>query len=158
MQTTEEQITTVAAGGYRNYQGGFFQVLLSPEQTGGAIALIDITLPRGAEPPPHLHTREDETFYLMEGKMRFRIGSETTEATPGEAVFAPRQVPHQFNITTTTARFLMLITPGEFLEHFLEYSFPAIELKVVPPQGPPPAELIERMIVQLQQKHGVLFI
>jgi quercetin dioxygenase-like cupin family protein len=158
MKTQIEQIATTATGGYRHYQGGFFKVLISPEQTSGGMALIDITLPRGAEPPPHLHTREDETFYLLEGGMQFRIGNDVTNATPGQAIFAPRQVAHQFTLTTPTARFLTLITPGDFVAHFMECSLPVAEPKVVPPQGPPPVDVIRRMTVELEQKHGVLFI
>jgi quercetin dioxygenase-like cupin family protein len=158
MQTVQEQIAAASESQYRNYQGGYFKVLISPEQTGGAMALIDITLPQGVEPPPHLHTREDETFYLLEGEISFHIGGEIIQAATGQAVFAPRLVPHHFRIMTPEAKFLTLITPGQFLEHFMEYSFPATELRVVPPQGPPPAELIRMMTNQLQQKHGVLFI
>jgi quercetin dioxygenase-like cupin family protein len=158
MKTQLKQTTTTATGSYRHYQGGFFKVLISPEQTGGGMALIDITLPRGAEPPLHLHTREDETFYLLEGGMQFRIGNDVTDATPGQAIFAPRQVAHQFTLTTPTARFLTLIAPGDFVAHFMECSVPTNEPKVVPPQGPPPADVIHRMTVELEQKHGLLFI
>jgi len=121
------------------------------------MALMDTTLPRGAEPPPHLHTREDEMFYLLEGQARFIIGDQVTDAVPGEAIFAPRQVLHQITITTPTARFLTLLTPGDFLAYFLETSVPTDAPKIVPPQGPPPAEVIERMTVRLRDAYGVLF-
>ncbi len=156
MQNINALIGSTAGGGYRQYHGGFFKVLLSAEQTGGAMALMDTTLPRGAEPPPHLHTREDEMFYLLEGNVQFRIGDAVIDGVPGEAVFAPRQVPHQITITTPTARFLTLLTPGDFVAYFMETSFPTDAPQVIPPQGPPPAEVIERMTVRLREKYGVL--
>jgi quercetin dioxygenase-like cupin family protein len=157
MQKIEELLASATAGGYRQYHGGFFKVLLSAEQTGGAMALMDTTLPQGAEPSPHLHTREDEMFYLLEGKARFIIGDQVTDAVPGEAIFAPRQVLHQLIITTPTARFLTLLTPGDFLAYFLGTSVPTDEPKIVPPQGPPPAEVIQQMTVRLRDAYGVLF-
>lgn len=158
MYATKTNTATTEAPSLRAYQGGFFNVLIAPEQTGGSLALIDMTLPKGSEPPPHFHTMEDETFYLLEGRMEFQIGSEAIEAVQGAAVFAPRQVPHHFTIQSQTARFLTVITPGSFLEYFMEASFPTAAPEVTPPQGPPPAEAIETMVRQLTQKYGILFI
>jgi quercetin dioxygenase-like cupin family protein len=158
MQTTIKPIQATTVPDYRQYMGGFFRVLLSPEQTGGAVAIMDMTVPRGAEPPPHLHTREDEMFYVLEGEVDFHIGGSLTKTTAGASVFAPRQVPHQFSIQTPTARLLVVITPGQFLSYFLDFSLPTTEPAVVPPQGPPPAEFIERMVTQLGQQHGVVFL
>jgi quercetin dioxygenase-like cupin family protein len=111
MQPLHHLDTVVNTNGYMNYQGGYFKVLISPEQTNGSLALLDMTLPKGVEPPMHLHTREDESFYVLEGAITFQIGEETIQASPGKAVFAPRQVPHGFTIQTESARFLTLITP-----------------------------------------------
>lgn len=159
METIENRMDVNAAEAYRSYQGGFFKVLITPGQTGGSMALVDMTLPKGVEPPVHMHSREDETFYVLEGAMTFHIGETVVKAAVGEAVFAPRLVPHHFEITSESARFLTLITPGQFLDYFLEFSFPAVEeVKVVPPQGPPPAEFIEYMTSSLTGKYGVLFI
>jgi quercetin dioxygenase-like cupin family protein len=154
---TMESVTT--ENGYINYQGGFFKVLISPEQTNGSMALIDMTLPKGVEPPTHVHTREDETFYLLEGEMTFQVGEDVKEALPGQAVFAPRQIPHHFMIKSESVRFLTLITPGQFLDYFVEFGSPAgEEVKIVPPQGPPPAEFLAYMTGKLTNKYGVLFM
>jgi quercetin dioxygenase-like cupin family protein len=68
-------------------------------------------------PPPHVHHGEDETFYVLDGVLRFVIGTEEFEAEPGALVHAPRGVPHRFTVATPTARILALVTPGG-LEHF----------------------------------------
>ncbi len=159
MQTLSANIMNSSINHYRNYQGGFFKVLISPEETQGNFAVVDMTLPQGVEPPVHLHSREDETFYLLEGEITFQVGEKVVRAKPGESVFAPRQVPHQFKILTPSARFLTMISPGSFLEYFMQFSFPATEkVQVVSPQGPPPAEHIAYMVSELNQKYGVLFI
>lgn len=143
----------------RCYQGGFFKILISPEQTDGKMALVDMTLPKGVEPPVHLHTQEDETFYLLEGNITFYVGANQINATVGDAVFAPRMVPHHFVIESESARFLTLITPGQLVDYFMEFSFPAVEeVKITPPQGPLPAELIENMTSRLIEKYGLRFL
>jgi len=153
----EEKSTETAA--YRSYAGGYFKVVLSPEQTGGDMSIIDITLPKGAEPPRHMHQHEDETFYLLEGEVTFYIGDEETVAKPGEAVFGPRGVPHKFTLHTPQARMLTVITPGNFVNFFMDFSQPlAGELKVTPPQGPPPPETIEYIVKQATEKYGTLFV
>jgi hypothetical protein len=96
-------------------------------------------------------------FYLLEGNVQFRIGDAVTDGVPGAAVFAPRQVPHQITITTPTARFLTLLTPGDFMAYFIETSVATDAPRIIPPQGPPPAEVIEQMKIRLREKYGMLF-
>lgn len=159
MKTLSQISSNTNTSAYRNYQGGFFKVLISPEESQGSFALVDMTLPKGVEPPVHLHSREDETFYMLEGEITFQVGDKVSIIKAGESIFAPRQVPHQFQINTVSARFLTLITPGNFLGYFMQFSFPAAEeLQVIPPQGPPPAEHLAYMVTELNQKYGVLFI
>lgn len=149
-------LPTETVSGYRQYNGGFFKVLMSAKDSGGAMGIIDITLPAGVEPPPHIHRNEDEIFYLLEGNIRFQIGEKTVEAKPGDAVFAPRMVPHHFTIVNGHARFLNIMTPGRFLDYFIEFSSPATEAPALkPPQGPPPAEAIAHMVTRLEEAYGI---
>ncbi|MGN6416907.1 MAG: cupin domain-containing protein [Pseudobacter sp.] len=142
--------------GYRSYNGGYFKTLINPQDTGGAMAMIDITLPRGVEPPPHIHKNEDEIFYLLEGNIRFQIGEKVIEAKAGDAVFAPRMTAHHFVIENDQARFLNIMTPGKLMDYFMEFSIPAQnDLVVTPPQGPPPAEAIAHMVSRLEEAYGI---
>lgn len=148
-----------AQTGYRSYMGGFFKVLIAPETTQGSMALLEMTLPRGVEPPPHMHTKEDESFYLQEGEMTFYIGDKTIRAKPGDAVFAPRMVPHSFEINTESAKFLTLLTPGNFLDYFMEFSRPETgNIQIVPPQGPPPQEFVQKVITSLTGTYGLILL
>ncbi|WP_224998563.1 cupin domain-containing protein [Cesiribacter sp. SM1] len=158
MQTSDKTANpTSAAVAYRSYMGGYYSVLISPEQNGGSFALLDMTLPKGVEPPRHMHTKEDESFYLIDGEIDFHIDEQIIKAKPGQAVFAPRMVPHHFALQTPTARFLTLITPGGFAEYFEAFSTSTEIPAVVPPQGPPPAEFISFMTSRLETDFRVLF-
>ncbi|GAB4025471.1 cupin domain-containing protein [Spirosoma koreense] len=153
------QTSSSPTNALRAYNGGFFQILVSPEQTGGNFALLDITLPKGAEPPRHVHTREDETFYVLDGTVQFEVGDNVTIGQVGQAVFAPRHIAHQFRILTEQARMLTLITPGEFANYFVEFSQPIAEAPVTlqAPQGPPPADVLALLVSRLAGAYGAHF-
>lgn len=63
--------------------------------------------------PLHLHRSDDEAWYVLEGKMRFRIGSDTFDASRGDAVLAPKGVPHTYGNAEPgqQARYLLVMTP-----------------------------------------------
>jgi mannose-6-phosphate isomerase-like protein (cupin superfamily) len=65
--------------------------------------------------PLHIHHRDDEAWYVLEGTLRFRLGEDEVEARAGTAVFGPRGVPHTFwNTTAEPARYLLIMTPNTF--------------------------------------------
>ena len=69
--------------------------------------------------PPHIHTREDETFYILEGRFAIQVGEQTVEVGPGDTVFAPRNVVHSwYCVSDTAGRFVLLISPGANFEAF----------------------------------------
>lgn len=155
-----EQFPSTSTSNLRAYAGGFFRVLVSPEQTGGSFALIDVTVPKGGEPPRHVHTREDETFYVLAGTVRFEIGDTVTIGQVGQAVFAPRNVEHQFIIQSEQARMLTFLTPGDFANYFIEFSQPIDQEPAVvkAPQGPPPADMMAHLIARLSGGYGIHFV
>ena len=129
------------------YNGHTFSFLLEAEQTGGAFALIHGHFRKGGEPPAHYHQNEDETFYILEGEIRFHIGDKKFVAKAGELVFAPREIPHQFVLVTETAKALLQITPAGIETFFKEFGVPAQSLELPPIQeGKPPAEFLDNML------------
>lgn len=93
-------------------------VLLRSEQSDGQVAVIETAPAPGVGPPLHHHDF-DETFYVMEGELTFRLRDEILTAGPGELVFAPRGVPHTFaNLSGTPARQLIVCTPAGFERYF----------------------------------------
>ncbi|WP_034383626.1 quercetin 2,3-dioxygenase [Deinococcus sp. YIM 77859] len=99
-------------------------VLIRSEETGGAFALIEELVQAGLEPPAHLHTREDESFYLLEGEVEFQVGDVTYDMARGDCVFLPRGIPHAFKLRSPTAHMLVLLTPGGFERFFLTLARP----------------------------------
>jgi len=83
--------------------------------TNGAFGLVEGQLPPGFESPYHVHTNEDEAFYVVEGEMAFIVDGKWTVAGPGTYAFGPRNLPHGFKVVgETPARLLLLCSPGGF--------------------------------------------
>ncbi len=103
-----------------------------PEDTGGALAVVEHPIQAGRLVRPHVHTREDEISYVVEGTIGARIGDNEITAGPGTWIFKPRKVPHTFwNRGPQPARLIEIITPGAFAHYFEELG--AILAAGVPP-------------------------
>ena len=122
------------------YMGGLFTILAASEDANGRFGLMEIVGRKGAEPPRHVHHRDDEGFYVLEGEITYYVGEETYEAGPGTFVFLPRGVPHSFTFETDVIRKLAISAPGGLEEHFRDprFSEPAQELTLPPPPAGPP--------------------
>ncbi len=104
----------------------------------------------------HLHNREDEMFCIIEGEVNIEVDDKKYQCKAGDTVFAPRRLSHKFEIQTAEARILITLTPGNFLDFFLEQSQPITgQPKITPPQGPPPPEAIYYMIERLRTTYDV---
>jgi len=98
-------------------------VKLAGEETGGACAVMESWTPPGGGPPLHRHTREDESFYVLEGEYEFTVDGQIVRASAGSFVFGPRGIPHSFkNIGAKQARILALIQPAGLEKLFEEAS------------------------------------
>jgi mannose-6-phosphate isomerase-like protein (cupin superfamily) len=88
-------------------------------ETGGTFSLVEHPIPpRTLVAPLHLHTREDEYSYVLEGRMGALLGDDVVYAGPGDLVFKPRNQWHTFwNAGDRTCRLLEIISPAGF-EHF----------------------------------------
>src|SRR5450755_216726 len=73
------------------------------ESTGGRVAVIEHLAPRGSGSPLHVHHREDEWFYVLEGELTFWVGGEIVTGTAGSFVYGPRGIPHTFAVSSDTA-------------------------------------------------------
>ena len=104
--------------------------LAEKKDTNGAFFLVEAMLAPGTEPPPHVHTHEDELFYVLEGEFDVYVGKETFKVGTGECVFLPRFRPHAFVIRSPWLRVLALFTPAGLEEAFRGMSSPAQHLEL----------------------------
>ena len=98
--------------------GDHYTFLVTGEESGGAYFAMEALVPPGGGPPPHIHTREDEIFYVLEGEIEFLLGEETITAGPGDFVNVPRGTVHRFeNTGAATAKLVLTFTPAG-IEHW----------------------------------------
>jgi mannose-6-phosphate isomerase-like protein (cupin superfamily) len=105
------------------------RMLVGAADTGGSHSIFEIVVPVGDGPPPHVHSREDETFIVLEGEIEMLVedptgapaGSRSSaplrshRLTAGSCAFGPRGVAHTFrNLGPDPARVLVICTPGGF--------------------------------------------
>lgn len=94
-------------------------VKASADSTGGTLTVFEEDQP--VDTPLHVHEREDELFYVLEGEHVFQVGDREHRAGPGELVFAPRGVPHaQRRVVPREGRTLVLTSPGGLEGFFRE--------------------------------------
>jgi len=117
------------------WQGSLMTIKARAEDTGGALGLVEGSFYEGFGPPLHVHHREDEGFYVLEGEIRFRQGDDEFVAGPGSFVWGPREVPHAFKVQPGGARALIIVTPGGFERMFEEGGVPVRESAEPPAEG-----------------------
>ena len=90
------------------------------EQTNGALTLFENVIAPGDGPPLHTHAGEDESWYVLQGALRFRLGDEIADAPAGAFVFVPRGTAHCFqNAGEEPARIIVMFTPSG-MERFFD--------------------------------------
>ena len=98
-------------------------VKVSAEDSEGTLAFFHLVAPPMSGPPLHVHTREDELFYVLEGELVFELDGERHTVRAGDTVYLRRGVVHAYqNFTTSDARLLIATTPGAFSNFFVELS------------------------------------
>jgi quercetin dioxygenase-like cupin family protein len=96
-------------------RGGWISFLAVGEQTGGAYAVIETANDPSTGVRLHVHEREDETWFVIEGEYVFQVGDQTFHARAGDYVFGPRGVPHRYaNRSASLSRALIMVTPAGF--------------------------------------------
>jgi len=138
------------------YSGSLMTFLATGEDTHGQFSLIEAVARKGNVPPPHIHHREDEIFYVLEGEIVVSVGDRTIKGTPGTMVFLPRDVAHSFTIESEESRMLILLTPAGLERWFKEFSVPAQAMSLPPADEPAYGE-VQRML-EAAPRFGIEFV
>jgi mannose-6-phosphate isomerase-like protein (cupin superfamily) len=136
MNCPEGVIKTVNAGAGEAVwaMGERMTIKLGAGDTGGRFTLVEMTAQPHNGPPPHLHQREDEVFYVLDGKFEFVVREKSFRRGAGFAHFVSKGVPHTYNnIGQSPGRLLLLTAPSGF-ERFLQaWSHPVQDSSHAPP-------------------------
>ena len=150
---TAPTIRTLAEGRTIAVVGDVYRFLATGEDTNGKYALWEALVPPGGGPPPHVHSREEEGFYVLEGEITFTINGERVVATAGMFANMPVGTPHSFkNESNKPAKMLISVAPPGLEKMFMEVG-------VLLPEGvttalPPTKEEIEKLLA-ISPKYGI---
>jgi quercetin dioxygenase-like cupin family protein len=96
----------------------WFESGITLKASAPELGLIEVLMSPGDEPPRHIHSREDEWFYVLDGDVSFHVGDETYRCTSGGFVSFPQGIAHTFTVESPSARMLVVNTPGGFERMF----------------------------------------
>ena len=140
-------------GEARWWMGGLATIKATGKETDGSYTLVEVLEPEG-EQPFHVHHREDEGFWVLEGELTFEVGEETIKASPGSFLFGPRDVPHRYTVDSGPAKLLFLLSPAGFEEFIYATSEPAEERTLPPPPEGPPSEAEMEQLGSVARQYG----
>ena len=134
--------------------GDVYRFLATGEDTNGKYALIEALVGPGGGPPPHVHSREEEGFYILEGEITFTINGERVVATAGMFANMPVGTPHSFkNESNKPAKMLVSVAPAGLEKMFMEIGVPLAEGATT--ALPPTREDID-MLLAIAPKYGIV--
>jgi mannose-6-phosphate isomerase-like protein (cupin superfamily) len=137
-QTLEPVVVSRDEGEARWWFGALAVIRATAHDTGGQMAIIEMTEPPGTEAPLHVHHREDEAFFILEGSATIHVGDESFELGPGDYAFGPRDIPHRYTVGGEGCRMLFICTPGGFENLVRDMSVPAESRTLPPPSDEEP--------------------
>lgn len=143
--THQPTIRTKAEGRTVAVVGDVYRFLATGDDTNGKYAMWEALVPPGGGPPPHIHSREEEAFYILDGEVTFTINGDKIVALPGMFASIPVGILHSFNNESDRpAKMLITVAPAGLEKMFLDVGVPM-------PDGaisavPPTKEEIEKLL------------
>ena len=133
--------------------GDVYRFLATGDNTHGTYAMWEAIVPPGGGPPPHVHSREEEGFYILEGEITLQAGDQQIVATAGMFLNMPIGTPHSFkNESDTSAKMLIMVAPAGLENMFFEFGVPLAEGSTT--ALPPTQEEIEKLL-EIAPKYGI---
>ena len=133
--------------------GDVYRFLATGEDTNGNYAMWEAIVPPGGGPPPHVHSREEEGFFILEGEITFQIGDQRIVAMAGMFANMPVGTPHSFkNESGKPAKMLISVAPAGLEQMFFEVGVPLADGATT--ALPPTKAEIEKLLA-VAPKYGV---
>jgi quercetin dioxygenase-like cupin family protein len=137
------------------FMNAYLNIILPQAESAAAVSIIEHKMAEGFGPPLHVHTDEDETFYALEGRFRFRVAGETLELATGQSLHVPGGTVHTFRVLSDVGR-LLTVTNGAFEGMVRAASVPA-RFEDLPPPVPFTPEDQNRLAILCNQ-NGIQFL
>ena len=121
-------------------RGDLYIFKVRAAQTDGHYSMFEARNLPGGGVPPHYHTKDEESFYVLEGTYAFQVGDRTLTASQGECLHIPRPLPHAFqNVGEGPGRLLVVVSPGGNHETYFDDAWEsAPSIGELPSQPAPP--------------------
>jgi quercetin dioxygenase-like cupin family protein len=133
--------------------GDVYRFLATGEETDGKYATFEAIVPPGSGPPPHIHSREEEAFLVLEGEITFQLDDNRIVASEGTFLNMPVGSLHCFkNETGKTARLLISVAPAGLEQMFIEVGQPLADDEQVAPR---PSEAEIKKLLEVAPRYGV---
>lgn len=136
------------------YMGHLATCLATGSDTGGTLSVFEMNVRPGLEPPAHVHSREEEAIFVLDGHLTGRVGAEPVASGPGELLRLPGGVPHGWKVAPgidgQSLHGLLILTPSGLERYFLDHAEPAAALTLPPIHD-------EAYRTRLEQRAGAAF-
>jgi mannose-6-phosphate isomerase-like protein (cupin superfamily) len=133
--------------------GDVYRFLATGKDTNDKYALWEAIVPPGGGPPPHVHSREEEGFYILEGEITISVGEERIVATAGMFANMPVGTPHSFkNESGKPARILISIAPAGLEQMLFEFGVPVAQGATT---APPPTKAEIDKLLEIAPRYGI---
>jgi quercetin dioxygenase-like cupin family protein len=133
--------------------GDVYRFLATGEDTDGKYAMWESIVPPGGGPPPHVHSREEEGFYVLEGEITFTVGDKRVVAATGTFANMPVGTPHSFkNESDRPARMLVSVAPAGLERMFFEFGVPVEQGATT---APPPTKAEIEKLLEVAPRYGI---
>jgi quercetin dioxygenase-like cupin family protein len=132
--------------------GDVYRFLATGDETDGRYAMFEAVVRPGGGPPPHIHSYEEESFYVVEGEITFQVGDERVVAKAGTFANMPVGSLHSFeNCTDQPARMIISVAPAGLDKMFLEVGRPV----AFGEQAPPPSMAEIDKLLAVAPRYGI---
>lgn len=109
-------------------------IKVSSKDTRGQLSVFEYTGYEKGGPPLHVHLKQDELFFIVEGEYLFQVGEDRFHLKPGDTIFLPRQIPHAFAQLSNTGKMFFMFQPSGKMEDFFR-TLGALTAAPTPDQG-----------------------